>query len=852
MPDPVPEIRFELNGETVDLPLPEPCSALELLRDELGITSLKAGCAPQGACGCCTALVDGRPRLTCTMKAERLHGRRVRTLEGTGDPLVTLLAQAFSEEGGFQCGFCTPGILLRSKALLDSDPAPDEETIRRALAPHICRCTGWQGVVRSIERAAAWLAADKQPSPAPDHDLPLGRRAFIGDIQLPGMLHGALVFSPHPRCRVIEIDVSRALAMPGVHAVATASDFPGRMRAVGLIDPDWPPLVAVGEETSYVGDVLAAVAADSARLARRAAAAVRLRVEPLPAQLDAQRASQDPANILGSTRIQSGDVDGALAEAAAVVSETFRTSFVDQAFLEPEAALARPLADKGLHLLSCGQGIFDDRRQLCQLFDLPPERVVVEHGGMGGGFGGREDLSVQAHACLLAQLTGRPVRVVLNMAESIRMHPKRHPMVLRFTLAADQRGRLTALRARILGDGGGHASVSAKVLGRAASLAGGPYAIPNVDVQALAVRTNNPVCGAMRGFGANQAAWAIEGCVERLCQQLGLDPLRMRLRNALRPGDTMITGQRMGAGVGIVRTLQAIQPHYERARAAGRPAGLACAIKNTGLGTGFDERGRIVLRVEAPDAISIRTGFSEMGQGHARALRRMAARATGLPIEFFRVRTDTREPVDVGMTTASRATALAGRALQDAAQALLRALEGSTKLEALIGRRFRGAYQAPATQAAGQEGELPTHWAYSYATQLAILNEQGELEEVVAAHDVGHVIDATACRGQIEGGVHMGIGYALTESLQVRDGWPDLRYARHGVIRAHRSPRVTCLLVEVPDPHGPWGAKGLGEIVTVPTAPAIAAAIQRFDGRWRQDLPMPDTPAARALGARAR
>jgi selenium-dependent xanthine dehydrogenase len=855
-------IRFTLDGLIVTAQPEAGQRALDLLRDALDATCVERACG-QGSCGACTAIVDGKARPTCSMRAEQLAGRTVITTRGLQPREREIYVRAFTEAGGFQCGFCTPGLVLRTKALLDRDPSPSPATIRKALGPHVCRCTGWSGVVRAIQLAAR-LRRGEAPDPAPTaaalgrstprhqaRDLILGERAFIADQRRPGMLHGALVFVPTPRCRLVAIDATEALALPGVQAVITAADVPGEPWQ-GLLRKDQAPLLPVGAESVCVGDAVAAVAADSRALARRAAALVRVEVERLEPVLDLERAAADPAMVLGRSCIRRGDTAAGLASACLVVRETFHTQRVDHAFLEPEAALATPGPDGGLHLLSCGQGVFDDRRQLASFLDLHPDRIEVELGGAGGAFGGREDSSVQPHAALLALVTQRPVLLELSMEESLRTHPKRHPLVLHYAMGFDAEGRITALEAEILGDTGGHASVGEKVLERAAGHSGGPYHIPCAKVTATTVRTNNPTCGAMRGFGANQAAFALEGCMERAAEGLGIDPLELRLRNAARPGDTLVTGQRVGSDVGIVATIEAIRPHYEQARAAGRAVGLACGLKNVGLGNGYPEQGRALIEVLSPDRLAIHTGFTEMGQGHNTVLIQAAAEITGLPAERFTVHTTTARDVDVGMTTSSRATFLGGWGIKIAAEALDAALtrvDGA--LSQLVGQRFLGVWQAPETHP--PEADVPepiTHWAYAWATQLAILDSQGRLERVVAAHDVGRALNPLACQGQIEGGVHMGAGYALSEELVVTDGWPDTRYRKLGVLSARHSPEIEAILVEVPAEHGPWGAKGIGEVCLVPTAPAIANAVHAFDGSWPTRLPMRDSPPGRAARGR--
>lgn len=859
------EIRFNLNGQDVAVVTDPKRSALRVLREDLGLISLKPGCDPQGICGCCAALVDGKPRLTCTLPTKSLQGKTVTTQDGLSELEKAAFSEAFVTCGGTQCGYCTPGIVLQSKALLDKSPEPSDDDIAKALQMHVCRCTGWKKIHDSVHLAARWLREGAVPeaggqgqglgSTWRQEDLRLavlGQRPYIDDMVRPGMLHGALRWTPHPRCRILRIDPTPALSMPGVRAVVTAADLPADRR-VGLIFKDWPILVAEGEETRCYADILAAVAADTPDQARAAADAILIEVEALPALTDVEQASQDPKNILATCRVQKGDARAALARAAHVVEESFRTQVIDQAFLEPEASLVVPMEDDGWLVYSCGQGVFDDRKQLCELFGLAPEKLTVQLVPTGGAFGAKEDLNVQPHALALAMKARLPVKISLSMEESTRFHPKRHALRMRYRVGCDVEGRLVAVEAHMIGDTGGYASVGDKVLERAAGHAAGPYRVPNVFVEARTVYTNNPVAGAMRGFGVNQAAFALEGCLERLAERLGMDPLEFRAKNLLLPGDRFGTGQVMNAGCGIMQTLDAIRPHYAAAKAAGKHVGVACGMKNVGMGNGLAEVGRVVMEVLSPTEILITTGFTEMGQGHDTAMVLFAAEATGLPASLFSVVCSTAEAVEVGMTTASRGTYLGGNAVLAAAPALRAALDAAGgDLGRLVGQRFSGSWQAPETHKNDAGVEDPTtHYAFGFATQLAIVDAEGKLEEVVAAHDVGRVVNRVACEGQIEGALHMGIGYALSEELVIDDkGVPDLRFRNLGIVKDRHMPKLTTLLVEHPDPNGPWGVKGVGEIGLVPTAPAIAAAIHSFDRVWRNVLPLRDTEAAKAMGVK--
>jgi xanthine dehydrogenase molybdenum-binding subunit len=883
----MPSVAFTLNGRPTEVDYDSGMRLLAVLREICGITSPKDGCSPQGVCGCCTILLDGKPSLSCQLDPRQVSGLEVVTLEGLPDRQRQLLAHAFVQEGAVQCGFCTPGIAVRAAHLLDKDLTRDRKRVERGLAGHLCRCTGYNRIVDAIQTAGeAWNGDGRLPSGGPrrphyfgedygmersgersqvdgvgasseryrGRDQAIGKKKFIADMKADGMLHAAPVLAKHPRARVLAIDPSGALSMPGVERVITAADIPG-ICSHGLIVRDWPLLVAEGQTTRYIGDVIAYVVADTDFRAHRASAAVHVDYEvfdpvsspEMALAPDAPRI-HDGSNLLEVCSFGRGEVDAALAEAAHTVEETFSTQRIEHAFLEPEACLAVP-QDGGLKLWSQGQGVHDDRRQIASILGIDAEKVEVELVSNGGAFGGKEDLSVQGHTALAAWLLQRPVRTVLSREQSMRIHPKRHPLTLRYTVGCDAEGRLTAVRARIIGDTGAYASVGTKVLERAAGHSCGPYRVPNVDVEARTVYTNNPPCGAMRGFGANQASFAIEGVLDRLAEKVGIDGYDIRERNILAPGDRFATGQVMNSSCGIRQTLEAVRDIYKNAPIAG----IACGVKNTGIGNGLEDIGRVAIDVVEGGLLEILTGYTEMGQGLHTIIRQVVSQETGLSTDIMSVRTVSRPEVECGMTTASRATALCTAAGQMAARHLAGELT-SKSLEELVGRRFSGEYICDFTTAPGAQVDEPvTHMAFGYATQVVILEEDGTIDKVVAAHDVGRAINPQLCAGQIEGGVHMGLGYALSEDFPCSDAQPDSLHLRDlGILRAAHTPPIEVILIEVPDAVGGYGSKGVGEIGLVPTAGAVAAALHAHDGIRRTSLPMSDAPAARASVPKSR
>ncbi|MCB9736100.1 MAG: selenium-dependent xanthine dehydrogenase [Deltaproteobacteria bacterium] len=862
------ELSFTLNGADARVTPRDDESLLETLRERCGIASTKDGCAPQGQCGCCLVLIDGQPKVSCATKSAKVAGKEITTLEGVSAEDRELVARAFVAAAGLQCGFCIPGFALRALALIEKSPEPSRDEIAKAIDVHLCRCTGYAKIIDAVELLARGKRGEALPPVALEGGvgarlgryrgaaMVLGDRPYTDDLQFDGMLHGAVRLSDHARARVVAIDTTKAEALPGVVRVATAKDVPGE-RWYGLIYNDWPGFVAEGEEARCVGDFIAAIAAVDRYTAQQAAALVEVTYEPLPPVTSAKASIAEGApqvnpthdNVLSRTAFKRGDVDDALAGSAHVVSGSFQTQRIEHLYLEPECAVAVPRDDGKLHLYTQGQGIFDDQRQVAKFLARPVEDIHVELVPNGGAFGGKEDMSIQAHTALLSHLTGRPVKLALTREQSIRVHPKRHPIGMDYTVGCDAEGRLTAIRARMLGDSGAYASVGAKVLERAAGHACGPYRVPSVDIEAIATYTNNPPCGAMRGFGANQASFGIETCMDMLAEKVGIDGWEMRWRNAVDVGDMFTTGQVLEKSVGVKKTLQAVKDRYYAARGAGKAVGIGCGIKNSGIGNGAKEWGMCRLAVEDDGRISLYNGYTEMGQGLLTILQQFAAEVTGLPAQTFVPKVDATYQLACGQTTGSRATLFAGRAVIAAGEKLRADLDAGHSVSDLIGRVYAGDVLIDDTTPPDVPRPNPkTHTAFGYATQVVVLDGDGKLEQVIAAHDVGKAVNPALCEGQIEGSVHMGLGFALTEELPCKDGMPVTFKMRDiGVLRARDMPPVEVILVEEHEPEGPYGAKGVGEIGLVPTAGAVAGALYQHDGVRRFTLPMKDSPAAQAI-----
>ncbi|NOX57498.1 MAG: selenium-dependent xanthine dehydrogenase [Planctomycetes bacterium] len=857
-------ISFTLNGTEINPVVDPDRSLLKLLREDCGIISPKNGCEPQAQCGCCTVWVNEKPRLSCTMKASQVVGKNVTTLEGLCEEKRDQISDAFVRCGAVQCGFCIPGFAARGVSIVDNNPSPSRDDITSGLRANLCRCTGYTKIVDAIELYAKMRRGEDRPRTESEscggvgtalpkylgRESVLGERKFIDDITVPGMLRAACLFSDHPRALVEAIDTAPAEKVPGVHRVITATDVPGD-RYIGLITQDWPILVAIGEETRCVGDILAVVVADTDEIARDAVEQIAVSYEvraPVTSPQDALKPDapkiHPKGNLLSKSSVKLGDTKIGFADSTHIVEHTFSAQRIEHLFLEPESCIAAPIPT-GLRVWTPGQGVFDDRRQIAKVLGLPVEKIEVELVPNGGAFGGKEDMSVQAQTSLAAHLCGVPVKMVLTRPESFRLHPKRHPIDMVFKVGCDDEGKLTAVHARMIGDKGAYASVGAKVLERAAGHACGPYKVAHVDVEALAVYTNNPPCGAMRGFGANQSSFAIETCMDMLAEKIGIDGWEMRWRNILRQGDTFATGQKLDKPFGLEETLLAVKEQYR----AAKYAGIACGIKNVGIGNGMPDLGKCCLTIEDDETITIRTGFTEMGQGLFTVCVQFAVEVTGLPPKTFNVQTDTSRDLDCGQTTASRGTVLAGNAIIDAGTKLKAALESGKTLADLKGQDFSGYYACEYTTKLGADVENPrTHLTYGFATQVAILNDDGTLKKFIAAHDVGKAINPQLLQGQIEGSVHMGLGYALTEDFVCEEGQIQMQDINAcGVLRAHHMPEVEVIIIEVPDPECPFGAKGVGEIGLVPTAGAVAGALYKFDKTRRFKLPMKEAPASRAI-----
>ena len=847
---------FSVNGKTYTVT--ENVSLMRFLRDELRLTSVKDGCS-EGACGTCTVIIDGKAVKACVQKVSNLDGKSVITAEGLSEREKQVYSYAFSEAGAVQCGFCIPGMVMCAKALIDKNPSPSPEDVKYAIRNNLCRCTGYKKIEEAILLAAEIIRENREITNPVSTGLlgesmnrvdasakALGEAKYADDFYMDGMVYGSALRSEYPRAEILSIDKSEAESMDGVLCVMTAEDIPGTQK-VGHLKRDWDVIVPVGKTTHYLGDAVALVAAETPEILEKEKKAIKVEYNPLDGVFSPAEAMKDGAplvhedgNLLSEEHLVRGDAEKVISESRYSVTNHYSLPFTEHAFMETECAVAFP-EDGGIHIISGDQGIYQTQRECSDALGLPPEKARVSAAMVGGGFGGKEDMSVQHHAALLAQKTGRPVKVKLSRQESILVHPKRHAMEIDLTTACDENGKLTAMKAVIISDTGAYASLGGPVLQRACTHAAGPYNYQNIDITGRAYYTNNPPAGAFRGFGVPQSCFATECNLNQLAEMAGLTPFEIRYINAVRPGDTLPNGQIADENTAIVETLDAVREICEK----NPKAGIACAIKNSGLGVGVPDTGRCRITVK-DGKVHVTSSAACIGQGMGTVQIQMLCQTAGLTPDMIVYDTpDTKYSPNAGNTTASRQTLFTGEAAVRAASLLKDALDKEGSLSALNGREFYGEYTG-VTDKMGSPKEHPvSHVAYSYATQVVELNDNGTIKRVVAAHDVGTPVNPKALEGQIEGGVVMSLGYALTESFPLEQGRPMAKLGTLGLFRADKTPDVVPVIIDRRMNGPAFGAKGIGEISSIPTAPAVQLAYYNRDGKFRTSLPLEDTPYSR-------
>ncbi len=886
-------ISFTVNHLPVSTSADPAAPVLHVLREELGLTGTKQGCDEEGECGACTILLDGLPVRACLTPVGKVAGRAVLTVEGLGGPDgLHPLQEAFIAAGAVQCGFCTPGILMAAKALLDREPNPSDADILEALDGHLCRCTGYASIIRAVKLAAAHPAsvprsADRR---ADSLDKVTGRARYVEDMTMPGLLYASVLRSPHPHARLRALATDRAAGMPGVVRVFTAADIPGG-NGFPSYSQEEPVLTPVGQTVRMVGAPVALVVAQTIGAADAALQSIEATYDILPHTFDVKEALRDDAcpiagtkNVLSTFRLAHGDVDAALDASAAVVAACYQTAYLAHGTLEREALLGY-IDDEGrITIVGGNHEPHHQQGYVADVLNLRREAVRVIQPPTGASFGARQDPWPFAAIGLMVYHLRQPVRLAYTRRESFDATPKRHPYDVEIWIGATRDGRLTGIRENILANTGGYDSGGQFIPNFAVTASGGPYRWQAVDATAMTVYTNGAKAGQFRGFGTTQSAFAAECALDELIEHLGLDPLEFRLQNRLRDGDMSFLGYPVADSLGFEQALKALRPHYETFTAEANTFNAEPDLTTrrgvgvAGMWYRFGKAGslRVEARAElAPDGrLLVYCSAPDYGQGTNTTMTQIAADVLGVPRENVTlVNADSARVPDSGIQGASRATFFVGGAVSRAAANLKAAILGvaaemldiapdqlrligssvataddpahATSL-ARVAREFdhigkprevAGVFDLSDRFPADQRPEyLPLFVTGAQVAQVQVNMRTGQVRvlRVAAAHDVGHVINPTDARGQIEGAIVMGLGAALMEEYLPGE---TIGFRHYYLPTIKAVPEMDIVLVEVPSAYSPLGAKGLGEAPLLPAAPAIVNAISRAIGARIRAIP---------------
>ena len=899
-------IRFTLNANPCQLDVDPVRPLLDVLREDLRLTGTKQGCDHEGECGACTVLLNDEPVRSCLTPVGKVHGQRVTTIEGLGSlDHLHPLQQAFLEVGAVQCGYCTPGMLLTAKALLDQNPYPSADDIKQELAGNICRCTGYTRIVQAVQLAAERMAKGSTAhEPAPDKEERVlggsnvrvdglsrvtGRALFAEDIPREDLLHLLVIRSPHHHARLLDVKIKKAQSIPGVVKVLTAADIPGE-NGLGDYSSREPILTPIGGTCKMQGAPVALLVAVSPEAARKGGEAVQVRYQVLPHHFTIEETLGENAarlypdgNQLAEASVRFGDLEEAFSSAELVLETTYHTAWQEHAAIERETVLGYYQQDTltligGTHEPHWQQGY------AAAVLGVTPKKVRVIMPPTGGSFGGKQDPWPFAATALAVYHTGRPVRLAYSREESLLASPKRHPYRVHYQIGMASEGTLTGIQVRVDANTGGYDGHGQYIADYALTGSGGPYRYQAVDGYARSVFTNGPKGGQFRGFGSPQSSFALECTLDELAQAAGVDPLQLRLQNALTQDAVCFLGYPVGESLAYRQVLETIQPHYrglrsevsEFNRSQPPDSPLRKAVGFSGMWYRYGKSGDLQvpahLELTREGEIILYCSGPDYGQGSSTALLQIAAEVLGLTTDQLDiVNADTGLTPDSGIQGASRTTYFVGGAVQKAAENLKHTLlstaaemldcppetltlgekiiscrrgpevsleEVAAELDRLdIPRTVEGTFDlSPQFPAEKRPQYLPLFVTGAQAVEVLVNTGTGTVHvpQVIAAHDVGRAINPVDARGQVEGAVLMGLGTALMEEYLPGHtrGFGD-----YYLPTSMELPEITTLLIEEPSFHGPMGAKGLGEAALVPTAPAIINGISRAVGARIRTLP---------------
>ncbi len=911
-------VSFFMNGAPVHVDVPPTTPLLDVLRAELGLTGTKQGCDHEGECGVCTVLLDGKTIRSCITPVSKAAGRHVFTVEGLGRPgNLHPLQQAFIDTGAVQCGYCTPGMLVAAKGLLDQIPNPSHEQIIEFLEGNLCRCTGYKRILMAVELAAAKLRGEgaefknKHPVVGKEYrrmdavDKVTGRAKYVEDMVMPGLLHGRVLRSSHHHARIVTLDKTQAEKLPGVIRVITANDIPGE-NGLGDYSRDEPVLSPLGDTVKMVGAPIAIVVAETAQQAQAGVDAIQVAYEILPHTFEAEEALMENAhpiyphgNILTQYQVKHGDLDHAFAESDLTVETCYRTAFVEHSALEREASLAY-IDENGIVTVVCANHEpYWHRNYIAATLALKPTQVRVITPPIGGSFGGKQDPIPAVTVGLATFITRRPVRIVYSRHEVFAATPKRHPYDLKFRIGAKQDGQLTGIHARININTGAYDAHGQYIVHFAVTGSGGAYRWQAVDSFAQTVYSNGPKAGQYRGFGTTQSTFALECTLDELAQKLEMDPLELRLKNAIEQSSISFLGYPIGESIGYREVLQTLQPQYremikqaEAYNAAAREKGepFRKGVGLAGMWYRFGKSGS--LKVEAHCELAsdghfvVYASAPDYGQGSNAMLTQFAAEILEDSCDRIRLfNADTALVPDSGIQGASRSTYFVGGAVCKAAGNLRKSIQAVasemldcdpadvTFREDKVYSKQYPARAVPLSEVAaefdrmGRSRRVPGFFDLSpqfpdetkpqyvplFCTGAQIAEVLANLktgvvrvERVVVSQDMGKTVNPVDAQGQIEGAVMMGVGTAIMEEVIPN---ATTSFASYYVPTIKSMPEIETHLVEVASLHGPLGVKGIAEAVMTPTAPAIVNAISRVVRQRIREIPATPERVLKAITA---